>query len=76
MAIKDLFRSPKKKAAEDLFIPPERVDEYIKAREAADRIPSKKKEKQMSDAILFAKASNVGGNLEGGINSAIGKLSR
>ena len=30
----------------------------------------------MSDAILFAKASNVGGNLEGGINSAIGKLSR
>ena len=39
MAIKDLFRSPKKKAAEDLFIPPERVDEYIKAREAADRIP-------------------------------------
>ena len=30
----------------------------------------------MSDAILFAKGSNVGGNLEGGINSAIGKLSR
>ncbi len=52
------------------------MNEYIKAREAAERAPSKKKKKQMTDAILFAKASNVGGNLEGGINSAIGKLSR
>ena len=76
MAFRDFLKSKKKKAAEDLFIPPEKVNEYIKAREAAERAPSKKKKKQMTDAILFAKASNVGGNLEGGINSAIGKLSR
>ncbi|HQM97444.1 MAG: hypothetical protein WC554_12115 [Clostridia bacterium] len=75
MTTKDLFKSKKKKAAEDLFIPPEKVDEYIKAREAADKAPSKKKDKQVYDAILFAKGTNVGENLDGGINRAIGKLS-
>ena len=62
-----------KKDDTDYVIPPEKRDEYIKAREAAES--NKKESKSYNDAFLLAKGTNVSGDLANGINVEIAKAS-
>ncbi|MFA7674031.1 MAG: hypothetical protein WCY62_09310 [Clostridia bacterium] len=42
-----------KKLQKKLFIPPDKVNEYIKARETVERKPSKKMKNQESDELCL-----------------------
>ena|GEM_PF-4895208 len=62
-----------KKNDTDYIIPPEKRDEYMRAREAADS--NQKEGKTYNNAFLLAKGTNVSGDLANGINVAIAKVS-
>lgn len=75
MALRDFFIKKKKNVVPDYIIPEGERDEYIKSREAADSAKKQGKANSNGDAMLYAKGSKVSGDLNGGINNAVGKVS-
>lgn len=72
MSIKSFFKSRKSAKIEDLTIDPDKINDYIKAREASDKKKTVKEPEGKQDPMLHAVGSNVGGNLAGGINNSVG----
>ena len=72
MSIKSFFKSRKSAKIEDLTIDPDKINDYIKAREASDKKKAVKEPEGKQDPMLHAVGSNVGGNLAGGINNSVG----